>query len=323
MSIETIKDARDLLLGNPEWVKRYAGYADLLIVNGDFIRAYGKRFREFPPLYFYISTTYAKGAKSKLKLDVRYRGQIVAVLKANENEITLSTVKSKIKTNYRDFSFEKEFDNALWNGDEASEFRRFFRDRDNSRLVKNNNKRNEEHNVQDLLLTEFSKRSGVNKQLLDIQPVKIGGRRYGMPTPLSASNHNELGYSGKSGGGIDVFARTGKGKATYLTVIEVKDENKPDERPAAALKQAIQYAVFIRELLRSESGEKWYKLFGFNGAIPKRLVIRAVCAMPDDKVDKSFANQRYPIEHDIIECHYMYFKYDGKQLSEFQSSLIP
>ena len=143
-----------------------------------------------------------------------------------------------------------------------------------------------------------------------------------MPTPISASNHKELKYADSKGGGIDIFARTGKGHGTYLTVIEVKDENNSKEPPKDALKQSIKYAVFIRELLRSDSGQDWYKIFGFRGKIPTQLTIRAACAMPDDdNIDVSFAKNIYPIGDDKIECHYIYFKYDGKQLNDFQTSL--
>jgi hypothetical protein len=101
-------------------------------------------------------------------------------------------------------------------------------------------------------LTEFS---GKGKQIKKIKPVRYQGIRFGMPTPLGASDHKKLKYSGFRGGEIDILARTGRGRATYLTVIEVKDENKQNEPPKDALKQAIKYAVFIRELLRSESGK--------------------------------------------------------------------
>jgi len=144
-----------------------------------------------------------------------------------------------------------------------------FKYRDNSRNDNDKNKNNEEHNVESLLLSEFSKKKSNSKQIKGIQPVKMCGNRFGMPTPISASNSDELNYSNQYGGGIDIFARTGKGRATYLTVIEVKDENKAEEPPKDALIQAIKYAVFIRELLRSDCGENWYKIFGFPVQYPK------------------------------------------------------
>jgi hypothetical protein len=321
MNIENIiKEAQELLLNNSEWKNRYNGYADNLLANIDVIKSNRSRFNEFPPLYFYISTTNANSAKTKLLLDVRYRGQSVATLKANKNSITISTKRQDDK-NLRDFNCKIKLNDIPWQETQVSEFRKFFKNRANSRNDNDKNKKNEEHNVENLLLLEYSKRVSDNKQITGIQPVKICGNRFGMPTPISASNHKALRYANQYGGGIDIFARTGRGLATYLTVIEVKDENNSKEPPGDALKQSIQYAVFIRELLRSDCGENWHKIFGFNGAIPKNLTIRAVCAMPNDNSDQSFAKQTYLIGVDKIECHYIYFKYDGKQLSDFQTSL--
>jgi hypothetical protein len=254
----------------------------------------------------------------KLLLDVRYRGQSVATLKVNKDIVTISTKKQDDK-NLRYFNCNIQLNDIAWQETGASEFRKFFKNRTYSR--NDNNKKNEEHNVENLLLSEFSKRNSKNKQITGIQPIKISGVRFGMPTPISASDHKELTYAKHSGGGIDIFSRTGKGHATYLTVIEVKDENNSKEPPKDALKQGIQYAVFIRELLRSNCGKDWYKIFGFTGGIPKHLTIRAVCAMPDDNPDKSFEKQTYLIGDDKVECHYIYFKYDGKQLTDFQTSL--
>ena len=316
-----IKEAQKLISGNSEWVARYNGYAENLLANIDVIKFNRSKFNEFSPLYFYISTTAAKNASAKLKLDVRYRGQSVATLTTNKNSNTLSTRKQDDK-NLRDFNCDIQLNDIPWQESKAREFRKFFRNRPYSRNHNDKNKKNEEHNVEHLLLSEFSKRNSINKQITGIQPIKICGNRFGMQTPLSASNHKLLRYAGQNGGGIDIFARTGKGHATYLTVIEVKDENNSNEPPTSALKQSIQYAVFIRELLRSDCGQEWYKIFGFSDTIPKNLTIRAVCAMPgDDTSDKSFAKQTYLIGDDKIECHYIYFNYDGSQLTDFQTSL--
>ena len=317
---QVISNAQASLLENSEWVKRYDEYAKQILANIPEIKINRKKFKEFSPFHFYISTTNAKNAKSTLCLDVRYRGQSVATLKTNNTDITIST-KQQDEKNLRDFSCGINLNDISWGDTKVSEFRKFFKNRVNSRNNNDKNKKNEEHNVENLLLSEFSKRKSNNKQITGIQPIKIGSVRFGMPTLISASNHTTLKYPKQSGGGIDIFARTGKGRATYLTVIEVKDENKKSEPPKVALKQAIQYAVFIRELLRSNCGKNWYEIFGFSGAIPKKLKLRAVCAMPDDTADKSFEKQTYQIGHDQIECHYIYFKYDGKQLTNFQTSL--
>jgi hypothetical protein len=314
-----IKETQDLLLDNSEWENRYKCYADKILANINVVKLNRSKFYEFPPLYFYISTTNAKDSKTKLLLDVRYRGQSVATLKADKNDIVIST-KDKEGTNLRDFNCSIKLNGIPWQDKQVIEFRKFFKNRTNSRNT-GNNKKNDEHHVESLLLNEFSKPYSKGKQITEIKPIKIERIRFGMPTPISASNHKALKYSTHKGGGIDIFAKTGKGRATYLTVIEVKDENNYKEPPEDALKQAIQYAVFVRELLRSNCGQNWYKIFGFSGIIPKILTIRAVCAMPDDFLDKTFAKQTYQISGDKIECHYTYFKYDGNQLSNFQTSL--
>lgn len=319
---DTIEKAQALLLANKaEWEKRYTDYATSMLSNENCIKTNRRKFREQAPLRYYISTTNAKGARSALLLDVRYRGQSVAQLKTSKNDVTIST-KGKNMTNLRDFDCEIELNDISWNESDAQKFRRFFKSRENTRNRKNN-KGNEEHNIESLLLSEFSKRNSKAKHILGIQPVKFCGIRFGMPTPISASDHKKpLKYAKQNGGGIDVFARTGiGGRSTYLTIIEVKDENKSDEPPTDALKQAIQYAVFIRELLRSDCGEAWYKIFGFKGKIPKTLNIRVACAMPDNILDQSFAKTVYPIGSDCIECHYIYFKHDGLRFSNFQTSL--
>ncbi|HOF16606.1 MAG TPA: hypothetical protein PLF32_06530 [Bacteroidales bacterium] len=317
-----IKEAQDLLSKETEWKKRYKDYVTVFIDNKEFIEEIRNKFYEYPPLYFYILTTNIIKAKNTLYLDVRYRGQSVATLEATHNGITLTTDDKKYENNLRDFDCGIKLEQAPWRGKEASEFRSFFKNREYSRNRTIDNKGKEEHNVQSLLLKEFSKDNSIDKQVKGIQPVMFDSMRFGMPTPLKASNHKELSYAKQYGGEIDILARTGGGRnSTYLTVIEVKYKNNQKKAAKDALKQAIRYAVFIRELLRSESGKEWYEIFGFGGNIPKPLTIRVACAMPDDFPDKSFANQKFSVGDDIIECHYIYFKYDGERVYDFQTSL--
>lgn len=172
MNIEAIiKEAQGLLLNNSEWKLRYKGYADNLLANIALIKSTRRGFNEFSPLYFYISTTNAKNAKSKLLLDVRYRGQSVATLKANNNDISISTKQQDVK-NLRDFNCDIKLNDIAWQEKQVSEFRTFFKKRPNSRN-NDNNKKNEEHNVENLLLSEFSKRNSKSKPIIGIQPVKI------------------------------------------------------------------------------------------------------------------------------------------------------
>ncbi len=328
---KTVNDTQQIIVkeeNKKEWLGRYSGYVKALSAKMDSIKTNSKYFHEWAPLYFYLSISNAKIAKTTLTLDVRYRGQKIATLKSKKSSVTIST-KVKVGTNWlfernnRDFNCNIELDNDNWRSEKAKQFRQHF-SKNPPRNNTKNNKSNEEHNIESLLVTELSKKSSVDKQILNVQTVDFENFRVSVKTPISASKKNGITYSGHKGGSIDILARTGRGRGTYLTVIEVKDENNNNEPPKTALKQAIRYSVFIRELLRSEIGNAWYELFGFGREVPKsQLTIRVACAMPDNNSDKSFANLKLPVGNDVLECHFIYFKYDkeNNKLTNFQTSL--
>ena len=72
-----------------------------MTANAAFISQKRKKFREWVPLYFYITTTKAKESKSKLTLDVRYMGQNIAKLACDRNDkVTISTKDYDIKNQH-------------------------------------------------------------------------------------------------------------------------------------------------------------------------------------------------------------------------------
>ena len=317
-----IEETQGLLNANSEWRERYAAYAASISVNADFIRANRSRFREWSPFKLYMNTTNAKNAKKSVSFELRYLGQTVAKMTCSHEKISLSTATYE-KKNLRDFGCDIALAKCAWDGLEARAFRTYFKKRIALRNNSSDNSGNEEHRIESLLLTEFSKQKQSNKALPNIQPVKIAGLRFPVPTPLSASNHNKVEYANFHGGGIDILARTGTGgRNTYLCIMELKDENKKSESAAVVMKQAVKYTVFIRELLRSEAGAVWWKLFGFGGAIPKKLVLFAACVMPDgEDADISFAGNEYDICGDGIRLHYVYFKENNNQIEKVRTSL--
>ena len=107
-----------------------------------------------------------------------------------------------------------------------------------------------------------------------------------------------------------------------MCIIEIKDENTRAEPASDAMKQALAYTTFIRELLRSDAGAPWWKLFGFGGEVPAKLVLYAVCAMPHiENADTSFDGMEYDIEGDTIRLHYLYYKEIGNAIKEIYTSL--
>ena len=323
----TIAEALGLLAKNPEWEARYAGYAKVLLNRAPAIANRKKLFREFPPLRFYLRISDIKKAASYTPFDVRYRGQSVASMRVYDDRVLIDKTSTK---NDQYFSTDETLaigEAVDWSSEQASNLRRHFRD------LCDASGKSPEHNIENLLLTEFSKKKREGKGVVGIQPVrypdKDSGFRFAMPTPLKASKHSELHYSDDKGGGIDILARTSIGGGTRLTVIEVKDEynnSNNNEPPTAAVKQAIAYATFVLKLLRSESGSDWWSIFGFGRALPASLTVNVACAMPHNpkgEDDVSFAGERLAVGNDFIECHFIYFDYDRKtnSLGCFRHSL--
>ena len=311
---KTINDTIHLLEINSEWKKRYAEYAKDILQNLDYIKSVRKTFREWSPLYLYLNFTNAKRAKKSIKFELRFMGQTVADLVFNKG-LKLNTRKYN-HNNSKYFGCIIVLAGVDWDGSEAREFRSYFK---NLKTV--SNKSNEEHRIESLLLSEFSKTR--NKALTHIQPVKIKNIRFPMPTPLSACNHKTVKYSGIYGGGIDIFARTGSGGYnTNLCIMEVKDENIKREPPKDAVKQAVIYSTFILALLRSSCGQIWWKLFGFGGKIPKKLVVFATCMMPSNgNNDYSFEGMELIVGNDVIRLHYGYFTEESNKIRQIESSL--
>jgi len=314
---ETISKVQQLLIQYPEWILRYAEYANKINANSKAIKAKKLIFNEWKPLYLYLNVS---AAKSNMTFGLRYLGQEVAKLKSNSGNVTISTKGFGAK-NQRDFDYNVHLNDIKWRSKEAENFRNHFSNY--PVRTKNSAKGNEEHRIESLLVTEFSKKDSEDKWMRRIQPVKIAGiARFQMPTPINASVLKKLKYSGTHGGGIDILARIGIGKGTNLCIMEVKDENVAKEPPAKAILQGLAYATFIHELLRSKSGEEWWKLFGFNGSLSKRLILYVACAMPS-KDDDFIVNEKFPIDNDIIHLGAVYFKESNNKPIEIKGYLKP
>lgn len=323
-----IDDSLSLLRENKEWVCRYAGYAQEIIANIDLIRNKKKIFHQWAPLYLYMNVTKAKSSAPIFSL--RYLGQRVAFVNVSGKRVTLKDMAGADddndvrmrENNERDFGCSVAFHDKTWTSVEAKEFRKYFSS--NPVRRSENNKGNEERRVESMLLTEFSKSQGKfkNVKLHNIQPIKIAGiARFQMPTPLRASG-SQVQYV-KKGGGIDILARVGRGRGTTLCIMEVKDEYINREPPEKAITQGLYYAAFIRELLRSKSGNDWWHIFGFGGTVRKKLTLYVCCVMPFNKAgvsDTSFRRNRISIGNDTIELHYIYFSEDGK-VNNIETSL--
>ena len=307
-----ISTVHELLNQNNEWRPKYKKYAEEINANIETIKKNRKMFRQWKPLYLYMNITKAR----QIQFGLRYLGQDVAILKAIKEKVFISTKGFEMK-NTRDFDCEISLKNCEWHSKDAKTFRKHFVEYAKPK------KHHQEHRIESLLLTEFSKKSSKNKKICKIQPVKIAGvARFPMPTPLSASKSGKVTISNSSRGGIDILTRIKMGNSTKLCIMEVKDENVSKEPPKKAVLQGLSYAIFIRELLRSSSGIMWWKIFGFSGKLPKHIELVVASVMPFDiNNDQSFGNHTFHFDDDSFQLHYLYFKETNNEIETIETSL--
>lgn len=344
-----IADVKTKLNNNSEWKKRYSdvteiledhaepkglqskrikSYHALIANNEPHIIGLRKKFRALEPIFVYLSVNKVmKAGAGKATFDLRYEGQSIAELSVEEKEsidyakdkeygIWLKISEKMANTNKRDFGFSREDASAVcgrfdWSDEDAKKFRKYFSNkppRASTAAIENR-----EHKFESEILTDMLKVSSLGKKLLNVQPVLLCGARFQMPTPINASKVKvgRIEYSRQYGGGIDIMAHAGNGGNTKLCVIEEKDGNTSSEPPQVAMKQAIAYATFIRELLRSTNGGDWWRLFGFQSVLPEKLTIFTVVAMPKGKKDEVYPGEIIDVgENDKFVLHYIYI--DGK-----------
>ena len=304
-----------------EWEERYAKYADIFLSAS----ASSLQFRCPGELFAYLNFSTAQKNctnKTTAKYFLRYQGQNVADIEVTkkDSKVTFTTYN----TNDSNFEYSTNVNKADWRSNIGTQFRKFFA---TYKKRIDNGRRNEEHRIQNLLFRELSKKIGIDKQLRYIQPVKLQNCFFEMPTPFKASDHTPT-YRGKNGGGVDILACVRHGNSTRLGVIEVKDETKPNENIELVINQAVTYACFIRELLRSKSGDKWQKLFGYTKPITvpsSGLIIDAIAAMPNISEDdiKQLASTkrlRVAVEDDYLELHCISFCENNNQLNILRHS---
>lgn len=325
---QIIQSTINLLLEKKEWEERFEGYIQNIAISHPNIAK--RSFRKPEGLSLYSSV----GSKGK-SYDLRFRGQSVArVIETINGKVELCP-KSAANNAYFGIELDEKVD---WNSAKASNFRSSFKKESlnfTSEMTTADRKypKSEEHRVENCLLREFNKKVGIEKALCNIQPIKLYGLFFQIPTPLKASTYHPE-YQRK-GGGIDILARIKPVKGnSRICVMEVKDENKPAESQAIAMSQAVTYAVFIAYLLQSKSGQHWWDFFMGrtltamkvnNGTIqipvikemPKHRDIDVVTIMPNGATEE-YCDVELPLEglNTTLHCHSLYYDGDTFQKNE-------
>lgn len=284
--------------------------------NGEkVIRQKRKQFHQWDPLRIYVSVTRAK-SNSRALFSLRFFGQEVAELFVKNSKVTLRLKRHGEKNRkwFRCMLKDGDYD---WNGQEAREFRKHFKDL----AFSSNGKpkvRSIEHRIESKFIQEMLKGSekfGVSG--LKIRPVTIAGCPLQFPVPISANT----GQPEKNKGNIDILARhLGKNNKTRLSVWELKSP----EAYSHAASQAYIYAATLLHILRhTKNGPEWYKLFGFKSPMPKPLEVEAVVAITRDQeaaFDKEkekarlLANTPFETDGDSISLYVAYYEEEAESI---------
>ena len=316
---EKISTALELLEKDDIWKKQYEEYAVLMTEYEEEKTKLSKKFKQWKSLKFYLTVGNAKEGPKSLKISVRHLGQEVAEIRSSAKGVNLVVSEKRQKTNENNFEYDKKL-NVPWNSEEAKEFREYLQEKERI----DNGKANEEHRLESLLLTEFLKMSSKDKLLCGIQPVTFIGYRFPMPTAITASEIKNGANVIKIGlGHIDILARVKNGREVNLVVFEVKDKNEEKENVNNLLQQATGYATFLIKLLRSEFGQKWYKILGFNGNLPPKLTVKVCSAMPVKENGEYDTFEKFSLDcgNDKIEYHWLYFKEVDNKIIEMPNNL--
>ncbi len=311
---ETIDHVNKLLSEKPEWKKRYEKYSRDLSTSKEKHDNARSLFSVKKPILRYSSISQAK-KKNIIKYDLRFHGQSIATVDIKDNEVEF-TPRHKPNTKYFNFDLQGTY---LWDTQEGTEFRNYFRDYDINPKTKS-----PEHQMESMILDIFAEKKGSKKLLRNIQPVKIADSFFQMPTPISASKINHIEYANQ-GGGIDILARTKmKNNDTRLTVFELKDENNRQEPVEKVILQAISYATFICNLL--EQNPTWWKIFGYTGTSQKdqdgKYTINVSTLLPlgTEQQNTYFENQVITVtDHFKIELHTLFYDQENEK---FTGSLV-
>ena len=303
------------LMEDQSWVKQYKDYAKKMIKNREAFKDARKCFNVWKPLYAYL--TIGKIKDNNISFDLRYLGQSVGSIDVKGDKALFSVNSKQSKNSKKYFGYDLgEYNRVDWKN-EGKEFRKFFRDDCKGKP------RQKEHMVESALFSELGKTSSKDKTLCNITPITYASTRIHMKTAVSASkSKNDKIEVSSTGGEIDLLCRRSikMGRAeSRIVVIEIKDENKKNESFDMTMKQAISYAVFIRELIYSDAGMYWMDLWGMEKQKKQDFIIDCVVAMPKGKTKPGFERKKIKDINrdgkDCIELHFM-------ELSEINSERV-
>ena len=294
---EIIEQTQKILEANQDWKAQYANMASAMLENQELLKKFYKDIKNYEHLQFYL-TGVTTTPPITYEISVRYLGQPVADITISNDEVNISTEKYN-ETNKKDLGCDIQLKGKFHNV-ETLKFLNYF-EGDITTKIKENGK----SKIESLLLTEFSKTVAADKLMTGIQPIKFQKLFYQMPT----INSN-----------INILVRT---KVRRITIINSLDPANEKETAEDLLAKATQQAVFLINLLHSEGGDLWQKIFGFKGQIPSTITIKVCYALPQklSSKNKEFEPFQLKCGNDNIEYHYMFYGESKNEINSLNTSL--
>lgn len=280
---EIIEQTQKICEENKDWKVQYANMANAMLENQELIKKFYREIKDYEHLQFYL-TGVSTTQPTIYTISVKYFGQPVADITILNDEIHISTEKYN-ETNKKDLGCDIQL-NGEWKTVHALKFLNYF-EGDITTKTKDSGK----SKIESLLLGEFSKTVAADKLMTGIQPIKF--QRLFFPMPTLNSNIN--------------IVRT---KIRRITIINPLDPANENETAEDLLLQATAQAVFLINLLHSESGDLWYKIMGFKGQIPSTITIKVCSALPNklESKEKTFEPFQLKCGNDNIEFHWLYYR---------------
>lgn len=337
MDYQKITDAlvQELRKNKDNWQERFAGYADTISKHKSYINRVEKHIKCIFPLKLYLNLSENTSIEEEkdIPFQIRYKGNKIGCLVANKQKAIFHPNKK-----WNDEPIVKDLDAFydLDGNDWSEEFQTNL-----LKVVDKDYSKYGEHQFESFLLDDFAQERYEDKILPYSTPVVWAtkqGSCFQMPTTWKGSDFSKQVFTEKDlirkiedgsfwaaegkGGGIDILLRRTLGSKVIISIMELKNpEHK--YKPDRVILQALAYAVFIRELIRTDSSNLWWKMFINGGQTPveKKLNIEAVVTLSTDQGVPPFAGTKVKIGDDEISLEYLFLKKDNYSWKKQNTSM--
>lgn len=296
----TIEETQKTIDKVKEWHIPYDKQVNIMLEHRELLKQFYKTCKQYEYVQFHIIEV-SPTPPHLFKIQIRYMGQPIAIITISKDGAITITTEQYNDTNKKTFNCSIQLKDEIWNTAEPIKFIDFF----NKPNIPIKTKINEVAKTESMLLSEFSKTSSIDKILIGIQPIKLENIYYTIPIIDTISKSME----------IKNLTRT---KIRKITIMEILGDTDTQD---SALTRATAKAVFLLNLLSTEQGKIWYRIFGFHGQKPDYPVIKICLTADKSKKIEKFVPERCTLEKGELEYHYMEYEVDSTKITSINTSL--